>query len=282
MMFEVGSLTVVDDADLNGWQMINGAWYYYEDGSYVCDETKTIDGKDYYFGWNGELQIGVIRISGERPYLTDSNGAIIKHAKGWYQSPETKDWYYFFEDNRIASSETVADKGKQYYFDWQGIMQTGSFVVSIWNEEEEDYDDVFADEVDDREYVTLDIDGEDEEEQTEEVTEEVTEEATEETTTVEVELPTFQLKLVAPIIAGLLPEAKVEKKVETIYGIKVVKGVNQTCIWKILKKVCENKDAEGTLVTNQLKETYPEAFFGAVRCLVSKKRINYINSIIEA
>ena len=116
----------------------------------------------------------------------------------------------------------------------------------------------------------------------EEVAEEVTEEATEETTTVEVELPTFQLKLVAPIIAGLLPEAKVEKKVETIYGIKVVKGVNQTCIWKILKKVCENKDAEGTLVTNQLKETYPEAFFGAVRCLVSKKRINYINSIIEA
>ena len=116
----------------------------------------------------------------------------------------------------------------------------------------------------------------------EEVAEEVAEEATEETTTVEVELPTFQLKLVAPIIAGLLPEAKVEKKVEIIYGIKVVKGVNQTCIWKILKKVCENKDAEGTLVTNQLKETYPEAFFGAVRCLVSKKRINYINSIIEA
>ena len=120
----------------------------------------------------------------------------------------------------------------------------------------------------------------------EEVAEEVAEEATEETTTVEVELPTFKLKLVAPIIAGLLPEAKiekkVEKKVETIYGIKVVKGVNQTCIWKILKKVCENKDVEGTLVTNQLKETYPEAFFGAVRCLVSKKRINYINSIIEA
>lgn len=34
--------------------------------------------------------------------------------------------------------------------------------------EKEDYDDVFADEVDDREYVTLDIDGEDEEEQEDE------------------------------------------------------------------------------------------------------------------
>ena len=103
------------------------------------------------------------------------------------------------------------------------------------------------------------------------------------TETVDVELPTFQLKLVAPIIAGLLPEAKIEEKIaDVVYGIKVVKGINQTCIWKILKKVCENKDAEGTLVANQLRKQYPDAFKGAARCLVSKKRINYINSIIEA
>ena len=103
------------------------------------------------------------------------------------------------------------------------------------------------------------------------------------TETVDVELPTFQLKLIAPIIAGLLPEAKIEEKIaDVVYGIKVVKGINQTCIWKILKKVCENKDTEGTLVTNQLRKQYPDAFKGAVRCLVSKKRINYINSIIEA
>ena len=100
--------------------------------------------------------------------------------------------------------------------------------------------------------------------------------------TVEIELPVFQLKLMAPEIAGLLPAAKVEKKVETIYGIKVVKGVNQTCIWKILKKVCENKDEEGIKVTKQLYSEQPEVFLGAVRCLLSKKRINYINSIIEA
>ena len=101
--------------------------------------------------------------------------------------------------------------------------------------------------------------------------------------TVDVELPTFQLKLVAPIIAGLLSEAKIEEKItDVVYGIKVVKGINQTCIWKILKKVCENKDVEGTLVANQLRKQYPDAFKGAVRCLVSKKRINYINSIIEA
>ena len=101
----------------------------------------------------------------------------------------------------------------------------------------------------------------------------------------EIELPTFQLKLMAPIVAGLLPSGKIEKakkseKVkEVIYGIKVSKGINQTLIWKVLKKVCELKNEEGTKIAKELKEKYPEAFSGAVRCLVSKKRINYINSI---
>ena len=101
----------------------------------------------------------------------------------------------------------------------------------------------------------------------------------------EIELPTFQLKLMAPIVAGLLTSGKVEKAKKTekvkevIYGIKVSKGINQTLIWKVLKKVCELKNEEGTKIAKELKEKYPEAFSGAVRCLVSKKRINYINSI---
>ena len=85
------------------------------------------------------------------------------------------------------------------------------------------------------------------------------------------------------MIAGLLPAANIEEKIaDVIYGIKVVKGVNQTLIWKVLKKVCENKNEEGIAVANQLSKQYPDAFRGAVRCLVSKKRINYIDSIIEA
>ena len=107
----------------------------------------------------------------------------------------------------------------------------------------------------------------------------------EEVKTATVELPTFQLKLMAPMVAGLLPSGKVEKTKKTekvkevIYGIKVSKGINQTLIWKVLKKVCELKNEEGTKIAKELKEKYPEAFSGAVRCLVSKKRINYINSI---
>ena len=74
-------------------------------------------------------------------------------------------------------------------------------------------------------------------------------------------------------------EPKEKKEKEIIYGVKVSTGINQTLIWKVLKKVCENKDEEGIRIANELKEKYPEPFLGAVRCLVSKKRINYIDSI---
>ena len=73
------------------------------------------------------------------------------------------------------------------------------------------------------------------------------------------------------------PKEKKEK--EVIYGIKVSTGVNQTLIWKVLKKVYENKDEEGIKIVKELKNQYPEVFKNAVKCLVSKKRINYINSI---
>ena len=69
------------------------------------------------------------------------------------------------------------------------------------------------------------------------------------------------------------------KEEKIIYGIKVSKGINQTLIWKVLKKVYENKDEEGIKIVKELKNQYPEVFENAVKCLVSKKRINYINSL---
>ena len=88
------------------------------------------------------------------------------------------------------------------------------------------------------------------------------------------------VKVEKPNVEKKVKKVKNEPKEEkTIYGIKVSKGINQTLIWKVLKKVYENKDEEGTKITKELKNQYPEVFENAVKCLVSKKRINYINSI---
>ena len=88
------------------------------------------------------------------------------------------------------------------------------------------------------------------------------------------------VKVEKPNVEKKVKKAKNEPKEEkTIYGIKVSKGINQTLIWKVLKKVYENKDEEGIKIVKELKNQYPEVFKNAVKCLVSKKRINYINSI---
>ena len=88
------------------------------------------------------------------------------------------------------------------------------------------------------------------------------------------------IKVEKPNVEKKVKKVKNESKEEkTIYGIKVSKGINQTLIWKVLKKVYENKDEEGIKIVKELKNQYPEVFKNAVKCLVSKKRINYINSI---
>ena len=88
------------------------------------------------------------------------------------------------------------------------------------------------------------------------------------------------VKVEKPNVEKNVKKVKNEPKEEkTIYGIKVSKGINQTLIWKVLKKVYENKDEEGIKIVKELKNQYPEVFENAVKCLVSKKRINYINSI---
>lgn len=101
---------------------------------------------------------------------------------------------------------------------------------------------------------------------------------------------------VTPIEENEVEEPKAEEPAETpkehkqrktqvtgyIYGVPVIRGnVNQTTIWKILKEVCKNKDDEGTKVANDLYEHHKEVFEGAKRCLVTKKRIAYIDSILE-
>ena len=73
---------------------------------------------------------------------------------------------------------------------------------------------------------------------------------------------------------------KIDTNVKEIYGVPV-KTINQTTIWKILKAVCEKQDEKGIEIANQLFIQYPEIFNNSKRCLASKKKIAYIDSILE-
>ena len=73
---------------------------------------------------------------------------------------------------------------------------------------------------------------------------------------------------------------KISTNVNEIYGVPV-KTINQTAIWKILKAVCEKRDEKGIEIANQLFTQYPEIFNNSKKCLASKKKIAYIDSILE-
>ena len=71
------------------------------------------------------------------------------------------------------------------------------------------------------------------------------------------------------------------KNLNEIYGVKIIQGINQTIIWKVLKKVCDQKDQEGKRIVRDLYKEFPDVFEGAKKCLILKNRIEYIDSIVK-
>lgn len=106
----------------NGWVQFKDAWYYVADGELVTGRALAIDGKTYYFNYNGKLAVSTT-FSGSVNnqygyYRTDANGVIVK---GWYKENSTNNWYYY-DENGCAVSGIVEIDGKTYNFSYNGRM----------------------------------------------------------------------------------------------------------------------------------------------------------------
>ena len=112
----------VSGAKVQGWQKIDGKWYYLIATGPITGE-HNIGGKEYYYApANGEMKTGwVSKIgdSGTKWYYYDPvSGA---RAEGW-QKIDGK-WYYFFP-HALKGFQKI--DGKSYYFDpANGDMKTG-------------------------------------------------------------------------------------------------------------------------------------------------------------
>ena len=109
---------------VEGWSKKDGHWFYQlEDGSYIVNEWKQINGTWYRFDNSGLMQTDWVKENGTWYYLNKS-GAM---QTGWVKDKGT--WYYL---NKSGAMQTgwIKDKGIWYYLNKSGAMETGWFTVS--------------------------------------------------------------------------------------------------------------------------------------------------------
>jgi len=137
------SAVLADDADSEGWKFVqeNGRTYY-KKGDIKETDWRVIDGKTYYFDYNGEMVEG-----SPMPewYYFDKNGVLQefvgkqvleaktatntnKHHGEQYDSPVEKRVYYFEDKRSYHTLKTgwISDEGHWYY-----LQKSGGFDARI-------------------------------------------------------------------------------------------------------------------------------------------------------
>lgn len=131
---------------VNGWNQIDGKWFWYENGTMKTGWLKDkntwyylnpdngvmatgwyqVAGTWYYSDKNGAMQIGWVK-DGSAWYYMESSGAM---RTGWFKSGNT--WYYLTESGAMATGwQKVGNTW--YYMNNDGAMQTGWVKVgSTW------------------------------------------------------------------------------------------------------------------------------------------------------
>ena len=101
-------------ADINGWYLEDGVWYYYENGAALSGFLE-IDGIRYHLNADGYLDTGFVRVDGKLYYF-HANGAM--HF-GWLELDG--DTYYMQEDGSAAIGWLDIDNYR-YKFSASGVM----------------------------------------------------------------------------------------------------------------------------------------------------------------
>ena len=109
----------------DGWNEIDGKWYYLQNGYALTGSNRTIGKYTYCFNSSGMLRTDFRDISSR--YIYDRNGRHV--TGGWYQDG-SGNWYYVDpETGEYVYSEELTIGKKTYYFDYYGVMRTEDVVT---------------------------------------------------------------------------------------------------------------------------------------------------------
>lgn len=98
----------------NGWEKINGSWYYYENGNSISG-WKYDDKNWYYLNNDGVMKTGWIKDVGDWYYLNDDGSM----GKGWKFI--NNQWYYL-QNNGAMKTGWLNDNDTWYYLNSNGSM----------------------------------------------------------------------------------------------------------------------------------------------------------------
>ena len=120
-----GENKVIPDSKGEKHYRNNSDWYYInKDSSIVTDEFKEIDGKLYYFEYDGVMKMGDFYIydsetGTSKRYYADENGKITRN--DWYQAGV--DWYYADANGQKETNKWIDET---YYLNESGAMVRGT------------------------------------------------------------------------------------------------------------------------------------------------------------
>ena len=111
--------TLLESGAAQGWNFIDGAYYYLKGDSLLSGSYRLEDGKWYTFDNEGRMQVNA-QVGGR--WYGESGAA----KTGWFTV--AGEWYYASTMNGHLYKGLHTINGVQYYFDNIGVMQTGEVI----------------------------------------------------------------------------------------------------------------------------------------------------------
>lgn len=108
----------------NGWVGFDNEWFYLEDGEFIRNQTKTINGQIYGFDLNGFMIKN--RIDASLGYSFDKEGHVIRNQ--WVEvAPKT--WKYLDQNGQFYCNGWKTIGNAKYYFGMYGIIKTSDGII---------------------------------------------------------------------------------------------------------------------------------------------------------
>ena len=114
---------------VNAWyQDGNGDWYYYGDCGLAANSITPVNGKQYYFYYDGRMATNCIVSDGSKAYAVDASGTFSSVKEGWNLVDGT--YYYVSNGNLVYGIKTIGST--LYGFDDSGRMYNDES-FSMWD-----------------------------------------------------------------------------------------------------------------------------------------------------